>query len=232
MSSEQIVLKIIGRIYTHFPTKFGIPRQSGLIEGLESRIVFEPAYRQEEAFRGLEGYEYIWIIWSFSEAIRTKWHATVRPPWLNGNKRMGVFATRSPYRPNPLAISSVRLKRIEKSEREGMVLIVEGADMKNGTPIYDIKPYLPYTDAHVDVRAGFSDDVKEESKRVFCSQALLDIVTPHLQKPLQALLAQNPAPRYQKDSSRIYGVRFDRYEVKFCVKKDGIHVVDIVEVED
>ena len=168
-------MKIIARIHTDFKEKFGIPRQSGIAEELEAKIVFEPEYRVSEALRGIEGYSHLWLIWQFSEAVRDNWSPTVRPPRLGGNRRMGVFATRSPYRPNPIGLSSVKLDRVEKTE-EGDVLIVRGADLLDGTPIYDIKPYLAFTDSHPDAIGGFADPVKEYALNVvFCKDLLSKI---------------------------------------------------------
>lgn len=226
-AAEHVTLKVIARIRTHFPTKFGVPRQSGLVDGLESMIVFEPEYRNIEALRGLEDYEYLWLIWSFSEAIREVWSPTVRPPRMGGNTRMGVFATRSPFRPNPLALSSVRLLRIEEHPSLGHVLIVDGADQMDGTPIYDIKPYLPFTDSHPDARAGFADHTLSQSVSVQCSEELLEKLPVHLRNGAIAMLAQNPTPHYQKDKERIYGVAFDAYDIRFRVQDEVLTVVEI-----
>ena len=227
--AENVMLKVIARIYTHFPSKFGVPRQSGLVKHLESRIVFEPEYRNEEALRGIEGYDYLWLIWSFSEAIRKQWSPTVRPPRMGGNVRMGVFATRSPFRPNPLALSSVKLLRIEETAEEGLALIVEGADMMNGTPIYDIKPYLPFTDSHPEAAAGFADTTIKKQIAVDFPEQLLACLPEKLQAGAIEMLEQNPVPQYQKNPDRIYGVDFDRYDIHFCIKEDILRVVDVVE---
>ena len=170
-------MKIIAKIHNDFKEKFGIPRQSGLSGELTSRIVFEPEYRNPDALRGIDGYSHLWLIWQFSEAIRDDWSPTVRPPRLGGNKRVGVFATRSPYRPNPIGLSSVRLEKIEVTESEGTVLIVSGADLLDGTPIYDVKPYIAYSDCHTDAVSGFADPVKEYALKVdFCKELLSKIV--------------------------------------------------------
>lgn len=231
-AAEHPTLQVIARIYTHFPDKFGVPRQSGVVKGLESRIVFEPKFRNEEALRGIEGYEYLWLIWSFSEAIREDWTPTVRPPWLKGNTRMGVFATRSPFRPNPLALSSVKLLRIEKNAQEGSILVVEGADMMDRTPIYDIKPYLPFTDSHPDARAGFSDDVKHQRIEVDFPEELLTQLPEPLHQGVLDMLAQNPIPRYQNDPERIYGVSFAQFNIRFFIANNRLTVVEITAIEE
>lgn len=230
--AEHLSLQVVARIRTHFPSKFGVPRQSGVVKGLESRIVFEPKFRNEDALRGIEGYEYLWLIWSFSEAIREEWTPTVRPPWLDGNTRMGVFATRSPFRPNALALSSVKLLRIEKSAQEGTVLVVEGADMMDGTPIYDIKPYLPFTDSHPEARAGFSDHVKHKLVQVVFPKKLLEKMPASLHQGVKEMLAQNPIPRYQNDPDRIYGVAFDCYNIRFFIAHDILTVVAVTSLEE
>lgn len=225
--AEHLELKVIARIHTAFPEKFGVPRQSGVVEGLESRIVFEKEYRNRDALRGIEGYDYLWLVWSFSEAIRSDWSPTVRPPRMGGNTRMGVFATRSPFRPNPLALSSVRLLRIEESKHEGLVLVVDGADMMDGTPIYDIKPYLPFTDSHPQARAGFADEVKGDDIDVDFPLALLEKLPEHLRQGAVAMLAQNPTPHYKKDENRVYGLAFDAYTLRFTASENKLTVVAV-----
>lgn len=222
-------MKIIARIHNDFKEKFGIPRQSGLSGGLESRIVFEPEYRNPDALRGIEGYSHLWLIWEFSEAKRETWSPTVRPPRLGGNKRVGVFATRSPYRPNPIGLSSVKLLRIEQTRDEGMVLIVRGADLLDGTPIYDIKPYLAYSDSHPDAIGGFADPVQNYALKVDFCKELLSKVHISKQKPLIEILEQDPRPSYQNDPNREYGMRFSNYEIFF--KVDGERLI-VVRVED
>lgn len=224
-----VTLKVIATIHTAYKSKFGVPRQSGIVNQLESRIVFEPEFRNKEALRGIEGYEYLWLIWSFSEAIRSGWSPTVRPPRLGGNTRRGVFATRSPFRPNPLALSSVRLLRIEETLHEGTVLIVDGADMMDGTPIYDIKPYLPFTDSHPEAKAGFAADVLNEQLAVDFPQTLLEILPQHLRAGALAMLAQNPIPHYQKDPSRVHGIDFGGYDIRFRVADNQATVVEVVQ---
>lgn len=223
-----VTLKVIATIHTAYKSKFGVPRQSGIVNQLESRIVFEPEFRNKEALRGIEGYEYLWLIWSFSEAIRSDWSPTVRPPRLGGNVRRGVFATRSPFRPNPLALSSVRLLRIEETPNEGMVLIVDGADMMDGTPIYDIKPYLPFTDSHPEAKAGFAQEVLDEQIAVDFPQTLLDVLPQHLRAGALAMLAQNPIPHYQKDPSRVYGIDFGGYDIRFRVAEHRATVIEVI----
>ena len=223
-------MKIIARIETEFGSKFGVPRQSGLIDELRGRIVFEPEYRVPEALRGIEGFSHIWLIWSFSQAQRDSWSPTVRPPRLGGNTRMGVFATRSPFRPNAIGLSSVRLIGVDYDCPDAPVLIVAGADLMDGTPIYDIKPYLPYTDSHPDATGGFTDAHPQERE-------MLDVVIPiHLAArldsrslaALRSTLARDPRPRYQDDGSRIYGMSFARHEIKFTVSDHTATVVEII----
>lgn len=222
-------MKIIAHIYTEFGSKFGIPRQSGLVDELRGRIVFEPEYRVAEAFRGIEEFSHIWLIWNFSEAQRDTWSPTVRPPRLGGNTRMGVFATRSPFRPNPVGLSCVKLVRVDYNCPDAPVLIVAGADLMNGTPIYDIKPYLPYTDSHPDATGGFTDRHPQERE-------LLDVIISDNQASrldaetlaaLLSVLARDPRPRYQDSPDRIYGMSFAGREVKFSV--DG-HTLKVLEI--
>lgn len=206
----------IAHIESCFATKFGIPRQAGIVD-TPSRIVFEPEYRVPEAVRGLEDFEYIWLIWQFSESVRQGWSPTVRPPRLGGNRRMGVFATRSPFRPNALGLSSVRLTAIEQHATLGAVLHVTGADLMDGTPIYDIKPYLPYTDSHPDARSGFAPQAADTLLEVQCPQELLEVLPPALRPSLTALLAHDPRPQYQHDPGRLYGMEYGGCEIKFRV---------------
>ena len=221
-------MKVIAHIHSDFPEKFGIPRQSGLVEKLQASVVFEPEYRNPAAVRGLEGYSHIWLLWQFSEAVRDGWSPTVHPPRLGGNRHMGVFATRSPFRPNPIGLSSVRLKEIEISRRLGPVLWVEGADLMDGTPIYDIKPYLPYTDSHPDAVGGFADDFVDYGLEVNFPQELLDLIPEEKREGLMGILSQDPRPSYQNDPQRIYGVAFGSQNMRFQVR-DG--VLTVVKVE-
>ncbi|MBR5266822.1 MAG: tRNA (N6-threonylcarbamoyladenosine(37)-N6)-methyltransferase TrmO [Lachnospiraceae bacterium] len=221
------IFHIIARIYTDFPTKFGIPRQSGLIESLKAEIVFEPEYRNQDALRGLEEFSHLWLLWEFSEAVRKDWSPTVRPPRLGGNKRVGVFATRSPFRPNAVGLSCVKLERIELHTERGPVLHVSGADLMNGTPIYDIKPYLPFVDSHPEASGGFTDQTKEYGLQINVSDDLLDVVSEDKREALKAVLAHDPRPSYQNDPQRIYGMEFAGYEVKFRVEEGTLYVINI-----
>ena len=225
---EETVMKIIARIRSDFPTKFGIPRQSGIVENLVSRIVFEPEYRNPDALRGIDGYSHLWLIWQFSEAVRKDWSPTVRPPRLGGNIRKGVFATRSPFRPNPIGLSSVKLVGIEETEKEGSVLLVAGADLMDGTPIYDIKPYLPFTDSHPDAVGGFSDPVRERSLQVEYPAKLTGQLPADKWEALLGILAHDPRPSYQHDPERVYGMAFAGKEVKFKVDGDKLTILDII----
>ena len=220
-------MKIVARIHNDFKEKFGIPRQSGLCGELTSRIVFEQEYRKPEALRGIDGYSHLWLLWEFSEANREDWSPTVRPPRLGGNKRMGVFATRSPYRPNHIGLSSVRLMGIETTDNEGTVLIVSGADLLDGTPIYDIKPYLAYTDSHPDATGGFADPVLEYSLSVDISPELLSKIHPAKQGAVIKILEQDPRPSYQNDPHREYGMKFSDYEIFFMVRDGKLTVTRI-----
>ena len=222
-------MKIIAVIKNDFKEKFGIPRQSGLCSELKSRIVFEPEYRNPEALRGIEGYSHLWLIWEFSKAKRETWSPTVRPPRLGGNKRMGVFATRSPYRPNPIGLSSVRLEGIEVTENEGTVLIVSGADLLDGTPIYDIKPYLAFTDSHENATGGFADPVRDYALNVDFCKELLSKIEISKQKTLIEILEQDPRPSYQNDPEREYGMVFSNYEIFFKVDGSTLTVTRVEE---
>ena len=224
---EEIRMKIIARIHTDFPTKFGIPRQSGLVEELKSYIVFEPEYRDENALRGIEQFSHLWLIWQFSEAVRSEWSPTVRPPRLGGNTRMGVFATRSPFRPNAIGLSSVKLLGLEETKNHGTVIHVAGADLMDGTPILDIKPYIPYSDTHIDATGGFTDHADNFLLQVQCNQDLLKIVPPDKQEALLDVLSHDPRPTYQKDSDRIYGLDFAGYNVRFTINSGILQVIQI-----
>ncbi len=220
-------MKTIARIHTDFPTKFGIPRQSGIIDSLQGRIVFEPEYRNAEAVRGLEEFSHIWILWEFSEAVRDEWSPTVRPPRLGGNVRKGVFATRSPFRPNPIGLSSVKLESVEIDPKLGPVLHVSGADLMDGTPIYDIKPYIAYTDSHPDAVSGFASKPAEYLLEVDFPKALLQSVPEHQRESLIAVLQHDPRPQYHDDPKRVYGMAFGGMEVKFKVEEGLLTVVGI-----
>lgn len=218
----------IAYIHNDYTAKFGIPRQSGLVEQVESRIVFEPAYRNEDALRGLEGWSHLWLLWIFSESIRETWSPTVLPPRLGGKTRMGVFATRSPFRPNPIGLSSVKLLGVDLHTPEGPVIRVAGADLMDGTPILDIKPYLPYTDSHPDATGGFAEPVREYALDVVFPDEWKAMVPDRLMEPVLGLLAQDPRPSYQNDPERVYGVAFGGYDFRFRVN-DGILTVCEVE---
>ena len=220
-------MKIIAKIYTEFDEKFGIPRQSGLVKETVGRIVFEPEYRTPEAFRGIEGYSHLWLIWQFSKAVRDTWSPTVRPPRLGGNKRMGVFATRSPYRPNPIGLSSVRLIEVKETKDEGTVLIVGGADLLSGTPIYDVKPYLAFTDSHPDAIGGFADEVVDYKIEVeICEDVARKLSKAEVEK-LVAILEQDPRPSYKADDERSYGMKFEGKEITFKYEESKLIVTDI-----
>ncbi len=221
-------MKTIAYIYTDFPTKFGIPRQSGLAD-TEATIVFEPEYRQSEALRGIEQYSHLWLLWEFSEVKNKPWSPTVRPPRLGGNKRVGVFATRSPFRPNPVGLSCVKLKGVEKTS-QGNVLVVQGADLMNGTPIYDIKPYIPYADCHPEAVAGFAQEKKDYRLQVDCKEEFLTLLPKDKQEPLLQVLSQDPRPSYIEDSTRVYGFEYAGFEVKFTVSDDTLTVEGITKV--
>jgi len=220
-------MKIIGHIETDFKEKFGIPRQSGLVKESCGRTLFEKEYNVPEAFRGLEDFSHIWVLWQFSEAVRESWSPTVRPPLLGGNKRMGVFATRSPFRPNSVGLSALRLDKVELTEKEGVVLHVSGADLLDGTPIYDIKPYLPYADSIPDAVGGFTEKLEERRLAVDFPADLLDKVSEDKKNALVAVLASDPRPSYQNDPEREYGMSFAEYEVKFRVEGKMLKVTDV-----
>lgn len=220
-------LKIIAKIKTEFPEKFGIPRQSGMVEGTKAQIIFEPEYRDPDAVRGLDGFSHIWLLWQFSESLRDGWSPTVRPPRLGGNKRMGVFATRSPFRPNEIGLSSVKLEKIELTEDKGPVLYVEGADLLDGTPIYDIKPYLSFTDSHPDAVDGFTESYSDYKLTVDLPEDLKAKVEPETLDALIGVLSADPRPSYQHDPQREYGMAYSGYEVKFSVDGERLTVKDI-----
>lgn len=217
---------IIAHIKSDFPEKFGIPRQSGLT-GLTSKIIFKPEYRVREAFRGLSGYSHIWILWQFSEAVKEGWSPTVRPPKLGGNKRMGVFATRSPFRPNPIAISAVKLEHIDYDDPEGPVLCVRGADLMDGTPIIDIKPYVAYSDAYPEAISGFAQDRNAKRLKVEISEAVLKLIPEEKREGLIEVLSQDPRPGYKTDAERVYTMSFDKYQISFIVNGDAVIVINI-----
>ena len=220
-------IRQIGHMVSDFSEKFGIPRQSGLVEELESLVVFEPEWRDENALRGIEGFSHVWLIWEFSQARREGWSPTVRPPRLGGNQRMGVFATRSPFRPNPLGLSCVRLLGVEKHPGYGTVLRVGGADLLDGTPIYDVKPYLPLADCHPEALGGFAESTPWHGLEVEIPPALLAKVPADKRRALLAVLAQDPRPSYQADPTRVYGMFFASLQIKFQVQDGTLKVVDV-----
>ena len=227
---QDVIIHPIAHMESDFLTKFGIPRQSGLVEELDSTIVFDPEYRNPDALRGLEGFSYIWIIWQFSKNLRKDWSPTVRPPRLGGNTRMGVFATRSSFRPNGLALSCVRLLGIVETEDRGTVLRVAGADLMNGTPIFDIKPYIPYSDAHPEALGGFTDSANAFLLEVKCQNSLLEVVPEEKRSALLGVLSHDPRPSYQHDPDRVYGLDFAGCNVKFTVRENVLQVERITKI--
>ena len=225
--SLEFAMRPIARIHSDFAGKFGVPRQSGLAEALEALVVFEPEYRDPAALRGLEGFSHVWLIWVFDRAAREGWSPTVRPPRLGGNARLGVFATRSPFRPNPIALSAVALAGIEKTREFGTVLRVRGADLMDGTPILDVKPYLPYADCRPAALGGFAAVPAGEALAVECPAELWERVPADRREALRAVLALDPRPRYQKDPERVYGFGFAGLEVRFSVEGEALRVLEI-----
>ena len=220
-------MKIIARIKSEFPEKFGIPRQSGLVSSLKAQIIFEEEYRSVDAVRGLDEFSHLWIIWQFSKAVRDTWSPTVRPPRLGGNKRIGVFATRSPFRPNAIGLSSVKIEKIDLDGENAPVIHVSGADLMDGTPIFDIKPYLAYTDAHPDAVGGFTENVADRRLKVEFDGELINSVPDEIKTALTDLLAEDPRPSYQNDSKRVYGLSFSGYEIGFTVDKKTLKVIKL-----
>ena len=228
---QEITLSVIARMKSDFPSKFGIPRQSGLVEELRSTIIFEPEFRNPGTLRGIEGYSHLWLIWQFSEAVRTQWSPTVRPPRLGGNTRMGVFATRSPFRPNALGLSSVRLLGVEKTAEYGTVIHVGGADLMDGTPIFDIKPYIPYGDCHPEATGGFTDTAGEFLLDVQFPQELLDKLPAEKHSALLGVLSHDPRPSYQNAADRVYGLTFAGFNIRFTVEDNILTVLEVHETE-
>lgn len=222
-------IQAIAHMKSDFPTKFGIPRQSGLVEELRSTIVFEPEFRNPDALRGIEGYSHLWIIWQFSQALRRDWSPTVRPPRLGGNTRMGVFATRSPFRPNNLGLSCVRLLGLEQTSDCGTVLHVAGADLMDGTPIFDIKPYIPYSDAHSDASGGFTDHAGDFLLDVDFPGLLLKQLPEDKRQAAIGVLSHDPRPSYQRDPDRVYGLPFAGFDIRFQVTGQTLTVLEIVK---
>ena len=226
---EQIHIRPIARMKSDFSTKFGIPRQSGLVQELRSTVIFEPEFRNPDALRGIEDFSHLWLIWQFSEAVRTEWSPTVRPPRLGGNTRMGVFATRSPFRPNNLGLSCVRLLGVEHTEQYGTVLHVGGADLMDGTPIFDIKPYIPYADCQPDAAGGFTDSAGDFLLSVDFPPALLALLPEDKREAAVAVLSHDPRPSYQRKPDRIYGVSFAGFDIRFTVEDTMLTVVEILK---
>lgn len=225
---EVFPVKVIARIENDFTEKFGIPRQSGLANAVVSRIVFEPEFRNDDALRGMDGFSHLWLIWQFSQAIREDWSPTVRPPRLGGNTRLGVFATRSPFRPNPLGLSSVRFLGTEQTEK-GTVLLVAGADLMDGTPIFDIKPYIPYCDCHADASGGFTDTAGDFLLQVDFPDKLLKKLPDSKQEGLLEVLSHDPRPSYQNDPDRVYGLTYGNWDIRFTVKEKTLQVQEVIE---
>ena len=224
---ENFNIQPIARMHSDFPTKFGIPRQAGLVEELESIIVFESEFRNADALRGIEGFSHLWIIWQFSQAVRQGWTPTVRPPRLGGNTRMGVFATRSPFRPNNLGLSCVKLLGIETTDNHGTVLRVAGADLLDGTPIFDIKPYIPYSDCHPQATGGFTDNVHDFLLNVDFPAPLLALFPENKRSAVIGVLSHDPRPSYQKDGDRVYGLSFAGFDVRFKVSENTLIVLEV-----
>ena len=228
---ENLNIQVIAKMRSDFPTKFGIPRQSGLVEELESTIVFEPEFRNPDALRGIEGYSHLWLIWQFSQAVRQDWSPTVRPPRLGGNTRMGVFATRSPFRPNHLGLSCVRLLGVDHTESEGTVIHVAGADLMDGTPIVDIKPYIPYSDSFPNAAGGFTDTAEDFILEVEFPEELLMKLPENKRKAAIGVLSHDPRPSYQRKPDRVYGLGFAGFDIRFTVKEKVLTVCDVLKCQ-
>ena len=227
---QDVTIQVIARMRSDFPSKFGIPRQSGLVEQLRSTIVFEPGFRNPDTLRGIEGFSHLWLIWQFSEAVRSQWSPTVRPPRLGGNTRMGVFATRSPFRPNSLGLSSVKLLGVEQTAEYGTVLHVGGADLMDGTPIFDIKPYIPYGDCHPEARGGFTDTADNYLLEVIFPQHLLEQLPADKREAAIAVLSHDPRPSYQHSPERIYGLPFAGFDIRFTVAEQVLTVNEVIQL--
>lgn len=229
---EQVEIQIIARMHSDFPSKFGIPRQSGLVEQLQSILVFEPEFRNPDALRGIEEYSHLWIIWQFSQAVRDGWSPTVRPPRLGGNTRMGVFATRSPFRPNNLALSCVKLLEVRHTQEYGDVLVVGGADLMDGTPIFDVKPYIPYSDSKPQATGGFTDRVGDFLLTVDFPEDLLRLLPEEKRAAAIGVLSHDPRPSYQRKPGRIYGLQFSCFDIRFTVEGNRLTVLEVQKVEE
>ena len=228
---EDATIRVIARMHSDFPSKFGIPRQSGLVEALRSTIVFEPEFRNPDALRGIENYSHLWLIWQFSEAVRQNWSPTVRPPRLGGNTRMGVFATRSPFRPNSLGLSSVRLLGLRHTREYGTVLDIGGADLMDGTPIFDIKPYIPYGDCHPEASGGFTDHAGDFLLTVEFPEQLLKLLPEEKHAAVIGVLSHDPRPSYQREPSRIYGLSFSGFDIRFTVDQKTLTVQSVRKID-
>ena len=227
MAEQTFTMHPVAHIESDFAEKFGIPRQSGLVDALRAWVVFEPPYRDPSALRGIEQFSHIWLLWQFTQAMREGWSPTVRPPRLGGNTRVGVFATRSPFRPNPIGLSCVRLEKVEQDPARGPVLLVRGADLLDGTPIYDIKPYIPFADSRPDAAEGYTAQTRTYRLEVCCPEALRASLAPEQWEALAGVLAGDPRPSYQDDPARVYGMRFAGYEVRFTVAEGVLTVCGI-----
>lgn len=232
MCKNEKGLVVVAKIHTEFTDKFGIPRQSGLVSSLRGEIIFEPEFRSMDAVRGLEEFSHIWLLWEFSKAKRETYSLTVTPPRLGGKERKGVFATRAPFRPNSIGLSSVKLERIYLDETRGPVLVVSGADLLDGTPIYDIKPYLPYTDAHPEAKGSFAEEHKEDRIEVIFPEKLLAILPEDLRERAKAVLAQDPRAAYNKKPDYVYGMSFAGYDIRFVVDEDRLVVKEVVKLSE
>ena len=228
--AEEMKMQVIARIRTDFPTKFGIPRQGALADGLKSTLVFEPEFRDENALRGIEQFSHLWLIWQFSANADKGWSPTVRPPRLGGNERLGVFATRSPFRPNPIGLSCVKLEGVRRDGEKGMVLELSGADLMDGTPILDIKPYIPYSDSVPDAADGYTQQTITHALRVDFPQELLEKFPPEKRSAILHVLSQDPRPSYQRDPQRIYGFPFAGHEIRFRVDGDKLIVAQVEKI--
>ena len=226
---DDVKIQVIARMHSDFATKFGIPRQSGIVQELRSTIVFEPEFRNSDALRGMEGFSHLWLIWQFSEAVRSGWSPTVRPPRLGGNTRMGVFATRSPFRPNNLGLSCVRFLGLEETKEFGTVIHVGGADLMDGTPIFDIKPYVPYADCQLEALGGFTGGTEGHTLQVDFPASLLEMLPESKRQAAIGILAHDPRPSYQKDSERVYGVVFAGFDIRFKVDDKLLTVVEVIQ---
>jgi tRNA-Thr(GGU) m(6)t(6)A37 methyltransferase TsaA len=228
---EEVKIQMIARMHSDFSTKFGIPRQAGLVQELRSTIVFEPEFRNADALRGMDGFSHLWLIWQFSEAVRSGWSPTVRPPRLGGNTRMGVFATRSPFRPNNLGLSCVRFLGLEETKEFGTVIHVGGADLMDGTPIFDIKPYIPYADCQPEALGGFTGGTEGDLLDVDFPTPLLESLPKDKQQAAIGILAHDPRPSYQRDATRVYGVRFAGFDIRFTVEERRLTVQEVAQME-